>query len=161
MIGVAMLSAAGILNVKEAFSKGVAWPAIILCGTTLALGKYLTAEEYGIISNISQYFTNVNSGWILPIIIGFSVILTNLMSNIVTTTVSFNLFVPTIVATGMVSPVLATILIGVGASLAYALPSSIAHIALAGSSGWANAKDMMKYGSIMMIISMIVMGVFI
>jgi di/tricarboxylate transporter len=61
----------------------------------------------------------------------------------------------------MVSPVLATILIGVGASLAYALPSSIAHIALAGSSGWANAKDMMKYGGIMMIISMIVMGVFI
>jgi sodium-dependent dicarboxylate transporter 2/3/5 len=161
MIGVAVLSAAGILNVKEAFSRGIAWPAIILCGTTLALGKYLTAEEYGIISNISQYFTNVNSGWILPIIIGFSVILTNLMSNIVTTTVSFNLFIPTIVATGMVSPVLATILIGVGASLAYALPSSIAHIALAGSSGWANTKDMMKYGGIMMIISMIVMGVFI
>ena len=161
LIGVLILSACGILSVKDAFSKGVAWPAIILCGATLAIGKYLTAEEYGIISYVSQWFANIDVAYILPIVIAFAVTLTNLISNIVTTTVSFNLFVPMIIATGIVSPELATILIGVGASLAYALPSSIAHIALAGSSGWANAKDMAKYGAIMVIASILIMGVFI
>ena len=161
MIGVFVLAAAGVLNTKEALSKGVAWPAIILCGATLALGKYITAEEYGIITYISQWFANIDSAYILLIVSAFAVVLTNLISNIVTTTVAFNLFVPMIIATGVISPVMATIIIGVGASLAYALPSSIAHIALAGSSGWANAKDMMKYGIVMIIASVLIMGVFI
>lgn len=161
MIGVFVLAAAGILNTKEALSKGVAWPAIILCGATLALGKYITAEEYGIITYVSQWFANIDGAYILLIVAAFAVVLTNLISNIVTTTVAFNLFVPMIIATGVISPVMATIIIGVGASLAYALPSSIAHIALAGSSGWANAKDMMKYGIVMIIASVLIMGVFI
>ena len=161
MIGVFVLAAEGILNTKEALSKGVAWPAIILCGATLALGKYITAEEYGIITYVSQWFANIDGAYILLIVAAFAVVLTNLISNIVTTTVAFNLFVPMIIATGVISPVMATIIIGVGASLAYALPSSIAHIALAGSSGWANAKDMMKYGIVMIIASVLIMGVFI
>ena len=95
----------------------------------------------------------------LILIIGFTVILTNLISNIVTTTLSFNIFVPAIVATAALNPILATIIIGFGASLAYALPSSIAHIALTASSGYATSKDMLKYGSILCIISIIFMGV--
>lgn len=161
MIGVFVLAAVGILNTKEALSKGVAWPAIILCGATLALGKYITAEEYGIITYVSQWFANIDGAYILLIAAAFAVVLTNLISNIVTTTVAFNLFVPMIIATGVISPVMATIIIGVGASLAYALPSSIAHIALTGSSGWANAKDMMKYGIVMIVASVLIMGVFI
>ena len=66
-----------------------------------------------------------------------------------------------IIASGVVSPIVATILIGIGASLAFALPSSIAHIALAGSSGWASATDMMKYGTIMYMVAIIIMGVII
>lgn len=161
LIGIIILMACGILNIKEGFTKGVAWPAILLCGTTLALGKYVTATEFGVITLISSLFVNINPAWILFIIIVFTVILTNLISNIVTTTLSYNLFVPMIMASGMVSPIIATILIGICASLAYALPSSIAHIALAGSSGWATANDMMKYGTILGIISIIIIGVII
>ena len=161
LIGIIILMACNILNIKEACSKGVAWPAILLCGTTLALGKYITATEYGIIPMISSLFTNVNPAGILFIIIGFTVILTNLISNIVTTTVSYNLFIPMIIASGVVSPIIATILIGIGASLAFSLPSSIAHIALAGSSGWASATDMIKYGTVLQIVSIIIMGVII
>lgn len=62
-----------------------------------------------------------------------------------------------LLSTAMFSPELATIAIGIGASLAYALPSSIAHIALAGSSGWATNKDMLKYGSIMIVVSILTM----
>ena len=154
--GVAILAILGVLNIKEAFAKGVTWSAILLCATTFALGNYLTADEYGIINYVTTLFTDVN----IFIIIAFTVILTNFISNIVTTTVAFNLFVPLILATGVGSPELATIVIGLGASLAYALPSSIAHIALAGSSGWATANDMAKYGFILMFISILIMGVF-
>lgn len=161
LIGIMILMACGILNFKDACAKGVSWSAILLCGTTLALGKYIAATEYGIIPMISSLFMNVNPAGILFIVIRFTVILTNLISNIVTTTVSYNLFVPMIIAGGVVSPVVATILIGIGASLAFALPSSIAHIALAGSSGWASATDMMKYGVIMCAAAIIIMGVII
>ena len=161
LIGIIILMACDILNIKDACTKGVSWSAILLCGATLALGKYIAATEYGVITLISSLFTNVNPVQILFIIIAFTVILTNLISNIVTTTLSYNLFVPMIISSGIASPVIATILIGIGASLAYALPSSIAHIALAGSSGWATANDMMKYGIILGIISIIIIGVII
>ena len=161
LIGIIILMACGILNIKDGFSKGVAWPAILLCGTTLALGKWITAAEMGIIPLVSSLFVNVPAAWILFIIVVFAVVMTNLISNIVTTTVSYNLFVPMVITAGTVSPVLATILIGIGASLAYAFPSSIAHIALAGSSGWATSKDMMKYGCVMIVASILIMGVFL
>lgn len=157
LVGIIILIACGILDIKEAFSKGVSWSAIILCGATLALGKYVTAEEYGIINSIEALFINIKPDIVLFVIIIFSIVCTNLISNIVTTTVSYNLFVPMIFASGMVSSEIATILIGISASLAYAFPSSIAHIALAGSSGWASTKDMIKYGSILIILSIIIM----
>lgn len=102
-------------------------------------------------------FNSLGHFGILILIVSICIILTNLISNIVTTTVSYNLIVPMLIAaSGIFSPIVATILIGICASLAYALPSSIAHIALAGSSAWANNKDMLKYGSIMVVISIII-----
>lgn len=156
IIGCIILAGRGILNVKEGFTKGVSWSALLLCAATLALGAVLKMDQFGVIPMITGLLEgHVN----LILIIAFTVVLTNLISNIVTTTLSFNIFVPAIVATSILNPVLATIIIGFGASLAYALPSSIAHIALTASSGYANSKDMLKYGSILCIISIILMGV--
>ncbi len=157
IIGCVILAGRGVLNVKEGLIKGISWSALLLCATTLTLGKVLTIEEFGVIPAI----TNLLEGHIhIILIIAFTVILTNLISNIVTTTLSFNIFVPAIVATTTLNPILATIIIGFGASLAYALPSSIAHIALTASSGYADTKDMIKYGGIIMIISIIIMNIF-
>ena len=156
IVGCILLVLINSLNVKEGLTKGVAWSALLLCAATLTLGAVLKMDQFGIIPMI----TNLLEGHVsLILIIAFTVILTNLISNIVTTTLSFNIFVPAIVAAGFLNPILATIIIGFGASLAYALPSSIAHIALTASSGYATTKDMIKYGGILMIISMILMGV--
>lgn len=159
MLGCIILAATECLHIKHGMTNGVSWSAILLCAATLALGKVLTIEDFGIIPMITSAMGTKIS---IFMVIIFAIILTNLISNIVTTTLSFNIFVPAMIA-GTVScnPIVATIAIGIGASLAYALPSSIAHIALAGSSGWANTKDMIKYGIIMMIFSIIVMGVII
>lgn len=148
-------------GITRGLREGIPWSAIFLCAATLALGSALKTPEFGILTGISGFLTPILTSagtlGVLLIIVSLCVILTNLISNIVTTTVSYNLIVPMLIAaSGLFSPVVATILIGVCASLAYALPSSIAHIALAGSSGWASNKDMLKYGSIMVVISIII-----
>lgn len=158
LIGCILMSCFDILDIKEGLTKGISWSALLLCSATLALGKVLTLDQFEIIPMITSIFENHLS---LLLIIAFTVVLTNLISNIVTTTLAFNIFVPAIVAstTIAINPIMATIIIGFGASLAYALPSSIAHIALTASSGYANTKDMLKYGSILGIVSIIIMGV--
>jgi sodium-dependent dicarboxylate transporter 2/3/5 len=157
IIGCILLVLINSLNVKEGLTKGVAWSALLLCAATLTLGAVLKMDQFGIIPMITGALEGHMN---IILIVVFTVFLTNLISNIVTTTVSFNIFVPVIVAAGTLNPVLATIIIGFGASLAYVLPSSIAHIALTASSGYAETKDMIKYGGIIMIISMIIMCVF-
>ena len=159
MISCLLMAITKCVNIKDGFSKGVSWNAILLCAATLAMGSFLAKDEFGVMPLLQNFMAsqlvNVN---ILIFIAVFTVLLTNLISNIVTTTVSFNLIVPTLIAvTGLYSPIIATIAIGIGASLAYALPSSIAHIALAGSSGWAESKDMLKYGIPMIAISVLTM----
>ena len=154
MVGCVILAVFGCLSIKDGFSKGVSWSAIILCAATLALGSFLTKDEFGVMPAVSAFMTpRLESMNILLLIVIFAVVMTNLISNIVTTTVSFNLFVPVLMAAALFSPDKATIAIGICASLAYALPSSIAHIALAGSSGWATSRDMLRYGAVMIAIS--------
>ena len=156
MMGCVLMAIMNCLNIKEGMSKGVSWSSILLCAATLALGSVLKMDEFGILPLITSFIGDNIS---MLLIICFAIILTNIISNIVTTTLSFNIFIPVLIASGMINPAIATIAIGIGASLAYALPSSIAHIALAGGSGWATSKDMLKYGSVMVIISIIIMEV--
>ncbi len=160
IIGCIVLCATGCLNVKDGFTKGVSWPAILLCSATLALGSFLTKDEFGVLPAVKAMIEPLTEKLpailMIVVIVAFTVLLTNLISNIVTTTVSYNLFVPVLLGTASLSPEAATIIIGICASLAYALPSSIAHIALCGSSGWAESKDMLRYGSVMCAVSIVV-----
>lgn len=169
MAGICMLSlitykGKPILNFSDAIVKGVSWKSIMLCSATLALGSFLTSSDFGITAFIGEKFATLLNGAPVSIIIlliaSMAIILTNLMSNIVTTTVVYNISMPVIVAmiaNGIsIRPELITIIIGLGASLAYATPPAIAHIAIAAGSEWATPKDMLKYGGIMSIISIVI-----
>lgn len=169
MAGICMLSlitynGKQILNFSDAIVKGVSWKSIMLCSATLALGSFLTSSDFGITAFIGEKFATLLNGAPVSIIIlliaSMAIILTNLMSNIVTTTVVYNISMPVIVAmiaNGIsIRPELITIIIGLGASLAYATPPAIAHIAIAAGSEWATPKDMLKYGGIMSIISIVI-----
>ena len=164
MLGVIVLCLFGIFNFNDAIKNGVPWTAIILCSATLAVGKWLTATELGITDAIGAAMGNMlgtpNTISLIFAIIAFAIIMTNLMSNIVTTTVAYNLLTPIVIATGVISPVLSTILIGIGASMAYATPPSIAHVALAAGSEYCDSKDMLKYGGIVTIISIVLVTAF-
>ncbi|MBQ3552641.1 MAG: anion permease [Clostridia bacterium] len=166
MVGVVLLCAVNIggkpvMQFRDAITKGVSWSSIMLCAATLAVGKYLTSAEFGITSALSGLLTpvfgDVSVAVMLLIVVGATIIMTNLMSNIVTTTVMYNIVSPVIgglmaIGVGLPLPI-ATIVIGMSASLAYATPPAIAHIAIAAGSEWATPKDMLKYGGVMSILS--------
>ena len=164
IIGVIVLSALGVLNFNKAIKEGVPWTAIILCASTLAVGKWLTSPDFGITTVIGSIIAPSisNSSVIIAILLvtAFAIIMTNFTSNIVTTTVAYNLLTPLITATGVMNPVLSTILIGIGASMAYATPPSIAHVALAAGSGYCDSKDMLISGGATAIVSIICVTVF-
>lgn len=164
MLGVIALCALGVLKFNDAIKNGVPWTAIILCASTLAVGKWLTTAEYGITDAIGNIMSSIlgtpTAFTMILAIVAFAIIMTNLMSNIVTTTVAYNLLTPIVIATGVISPVLSTILIGIGASMAYATPPAIAHIALAAGSEYCDSKDMLKYGGLVTIISIVLVAGF-
>ena len=164
IFGIVILCLLGILNFNDAIKNGVPWVSIILCGATLAVGKWLTADSLGITTAIGNFMSSIitttNPFIMILIVAGFTIIMTNLMSNIVTTTVSYNLLTPIILATGIISPALSTVLIGMSASMAYATPPAIAHVALAAGSGYCDSKDMLKYGGIVSIVSIIFVSIF-
>ena len=164
IFGIVFLCMCGILNFNDAMKNGVPWTSIILCASTLAVGKWLTADSLGITSAIgnamSSIITTTSPFVMILIVVAFTIIMTNLMSNIVTTTVAYNLLIPIIIASGIISPVLSTILIGMTASMAYATPPAIAHVALAAGSDYCNSKDMLIYGGIASGISIVFVTLF-
>lgn len=164
ILGVIVLCALGVLKFNDAIKNGVPWTAIILCASTLAVGKWLTTAEYGITDAIGNMMSSIlgtpTAFTMIFAVVAFAIIMTNLMSNIVTTTVAYNLLTPIVIATGIISPVLSTILIGISASMAYATPPAIAHIALAAGSEYCDSKDMLKYGGLVTIISIILVAGF-
>lgn len=164
MLGVIVLCALDVLKFNDAIKNGVPWTAIILCASTLAVGKWLTTAEYGITDAIGNMMSSIlgtpTAFTMVLAVVAFAIIMTNLMSNIVTTTVAYNLLTPIVIATGVISPVLSTILIGIGASMAYATPPAIAHIALAAGSEYCDSKDMLKYGGLVTIISIVLVAGF-
>lgn len=170
MIGIVLLSIIQIdnkpvLNFKEAIKNGVAWNSIMLCATTLCVGKYLTNSELGITKLITDLFTPIMNNVSLLVfvfaVIALVCIMTNLVSNIVTVTVTYSIVIPiATVINPEIIPIL-VIIIGMIASLAFATPPSIAHIAIAGGSGWSTPKDLLKSGSILTVCSILISTVMI
>lgn len=173
MAGVVMLCAVRIggkpaLDAKQALARGISWPSILLCAAALGLGKFMTDDAFGITAQMSARLTPVLQGLpgvgLLLALIAATVVMTNFMSNIVTTTVMYNVAAPLLpmfaAAAGAFPPQLAAILVGLCASLAYATPPAIAHVAIAASSGWATPRDMLIYGGILALISILAVWAF-
>lgn len=149
-----------LLTIGEAMSKGVSWPSLIMCAGTLAIGSALTNADIG--------FTSWLSGTLSPIISGMSPIImvlifaiwaaiqTNLSSNMVTSTLVTTAALS--ITAGMSSICIpgVVIIVGMLASYAFATPPAMPCVAIAGSSGWTNTIQMMIYGFIAMIISILI-----
>ena len=150
-----------LMNFKDAMSKGISWESLIMTTATLAVGSAMTNADIGLTdwltSNISPMLSNLTPIILVLIFTLWAAIQTNLSSNMVTITGVCAVAIPICMASnGAVStPAIASI-IGMMGAYAFAAPPAHPNVALASASGWTTTSQMMKYGSIIMIVSVIV-----
>lgn len=149
-----------IIKIDDAFKNGVPWGSLLMCAATLTLGSVLSDDTIGIKiflqNSLGNSLINVSPILLLIIFVSWAAIQTNLSSNMVTAS--------------LVSAVCATLLrsiattinlpsiicaIGMMSALAFATPPSMPHIAIISSNGYCETKDTLIYGSILMVISII------
>ena len=149
-----------LITLKEAFSLGVPWSSLVMCAATLALGSAITNPDLGITSwitsGLSPLILKMSPALIVVFFAAWATIQTNVSSNMVTATVvttALMALAPTL--TKMSIPAL-TILIGSLASYAFATPPAMPSVAIATSSGWTNTWQMLKYGALVCLVSILV-----
>lgn len=153
-----------LLNFNQALAKGVSWPSLLMCATTLALGASLTSSQIGLIkwltNTLSPIAQNLPSLGLIIFFVAWACLESNLSSHIVTAQVVASLAVP-IVATTISLPAALVVasLIGIGASLGSAAPPAMPFVAVACSSGWLTTKTMLKQGIIYTGLALIILVV--
>lgn len=150
-----------LLNFKNAMSKGVPWGSLIMAAATLTFGTAMTNEKIGLTKYLSNSLGPAVSNmapWLLVLLFTlWAAVQTNLSSNMVTVTTVCTIGIPIVLSTnGAVNTAAVASIIGMMSSYAFATPPAMPHIAIAGSSGWAHASQLLKYGTLLMIITVII-----
>lgn len=145
-----------LLSLGTAFREGVAWSAILMCAGTGALGWALTQPAIGWSEWLSAHLSPLAASF-SPVSIFFFFALwaslqTNISSNMVTATVVSAAAIGSLPNLSGVSGELLLSLIGMLSAYAFATPPAMPCVAIAGSSGWTTAHQMMRYGVLAMFI---------
>lgn len=150
-----------IITIEDAFKNGVPWSALMMCAATLVLGVALTNDAVGIKAflqnNLGASLSMVGAVGLLIIFTVWAALQTNLSSNMVTATLVSTVAASIVAASGaaLEIPVLAS-LIGMLASFAFATPPSMPHIAIVAGSDYCDTKNVLIYGSILMLVTIVV-----
>lgn len=150
-----------LISVEDAFKNGVPWGSLIMCAATLALGEAIKNEDIGLItylqSTLGNSLVSLPALVLLIIFALWAAVQTNLSSNMVTATLVATVASTILTSTFSSLNLEATIcIIGMIASFAFATPSSMPHIAIISASESTSTKEVFIYGSILMVISIIV-----
>ena len=150
-----------LLKVDDAFKNGVPWSSLIMCAATLTLGAALQNSDIGLISylqtTLGPALNSLPEIFLLIIFAFWAALQTNLSSNMVTATLVATVASTILLSTTNTLNISATIcIIGMLASFAFATPPSMPHIAIICSDESTSTKDVLIYGSIMMILSVLV-----
>lgn len=151
-----------LLKLNEAMKNGVSWPSLLMFAGTLALGSALTDNNIGLINWLSNSLSPLIAG-LSPLFMVFvfsfwAAVQTNVSSNMVTATVVSAAALAIIAGIKEIDAAALIINIGMMASYAFATPPAMPCVAVAISSGYVKAKDMLKYGFLMMFASVIVVS---
>ena len=150
-----------LISVEDAFKNGVPWGSLIMCAATLALGEAIKNEDIGLItylqSTLGNSLVSLPALVLLIIFALWAAVQTNLSSNMVTATLVATVASTILTSTFSTLNLEATIcIIGMIASFAFATPPSMPHIAIISASESTSTKEVFIYGSILMVISVIV-----
>lgn len=162
VVVLAMLRLEGkpLLVINEAITKGVSWPSLIMAASTLAIGSALTNEDIGLINYVSNVMKPIAQGLspllIVGLFIAWATFESNIGSHMVTSQVVTSVAVPIALSSNMVEAASLAAVIGLVASIGSATPPSMPYVAIAGSSGWTNTIQMLKYGMLVAVGTLII-----
>lgn len=150
-----------LIKIDEAFKNGVPWASLIMCAATLALSEAIKSEDIGLMNfletSLSPVLVNLPGIALLIIFSLWALIQTNLSSNMVTATLVSTVATTIILSSTSTINFEATIvIIGMLSSFAFATPPSMPHIAIISSTESCSTKDVLLYGSILMLLSFII-----
>jgi sodium-dependent dicarboxylate transporter 2/3/5 len=149
-----------LLDFVDSMKNGVPWAGVFMACSILALGSIMTMEEVGLISYLTAMLSpltqNLSSWLFLLLIVAWAILQTNFSSNMVTLTVVYTVAMPLAIAGGHGNPAITACLLGASASLAFASPAATAHVSIAVGTPWISVSELLRYGLLMTIASMVV-----
>ena len=138
----------------DEWSKGVDWGMILFIVGVLALGTAIGAPEAGVSEFLRHHVEPSVTG--LPefgfvFVLTMAVLLvTSVMSNQVTVAVLTPIGLTLSLSLGIGNPLALGVILGMAASLAYALPSGTATNAIVAGTGWLRIGVMARFGVVLM-----------
>lgn len=160
VLAVFLIYATDVLNWKEIMNS-IQWEVLLLFGGGLTLGMLIDRSGLGIllVNEIVELMTIVPLFLFLWIIVIFSIVLTEFMSN----TASAALILPLLFTLSTqlgINPMILVFPATIAASYGFMLPAGTPPNALAYSSGLVPQKDMMKVGFLLNFLFSIILTVF-
>lgn len=149
-----------VLNLKDAFTKGMSWGVIFLVGAAVLLGGAVTKESVGltkfIVDNIVPLAKTLSPTLIVLLIVFMTSVITNFSSNVTTVVLMTGVAVSLsagITGLNVFGLSLATTFTG---ALAYCVPASFASIAVLYGNEYSDGSTTFKYGCIAVAITTLV-----
>jgi len=134
----------------EQWARGIDWGMVIFIGGVLGLGSALGAAETGIPNALQQGLSPVLGGlseYAFVLVLSVAIlIVTGMTSNLVCVSIFVPLGVTLSSALQIGHPVAVGVVMGIGASLAYMLPSGSSTNAIVAGSGWLRIEVMLRQG---------------
>ncbi len=156
VIAVSMLSIRNLIKWDDI--KGVSWGVFLIIGAGLTLGDTLTrsgATDW-ISALVGPYIASLPFILVLAGIVTLSALLTNLLNNTTIAAVFVPILMSVSQSTGM-NPIRFVIPATLATTFGYSLPSASARMAILASTGLVTREDMLKYGILITIPSVIVL----
>lgn len=160
VLAVFLIYAAGVMNWKEIIN-AVRWDVLLLFGGGLTLGALIDRSGLGVllVNEIVELMTFLPLFLFLWIIVIFSIVLTEFMSN----TASAALILPLLFTLSTqigINPMMLVFPATIAASYGFMLPAGTPPNALAYSSGLVPQKEMMKVGFVLNLLFSVILTVF-
>jgi len=149
LLPVVVFTVFGIITREDL--KKIEWNILILIAGGMTLG---VAMKYSGLSDV--FVGSITSAGLSPtvllvVLIGFSIVISNFMSN----TAAANLLIPIVTSLGVISPVTGAIAVAFACSLAMSLPISTPPNAIAFATHTVTTRDMIRYGTVVSLIGVV------
>lgn len=151
-----------LLDFEKAAKGGVNWSIMLLIATVMMLGTVLSLQTTGFTATVGSYLQPIINSGISPFVFMLAIsaliiILTNFFNNVPMMILFLSVCVPVAGSLGASGHAVGSIVL-IAAEMAFATPAAFATIAMIYADEHVQRKDVFKYGMIVMIWTIIVVG---